>query len=295
MALWDRVAIVGSRGQLGTDLMAAFADLAPLALDRPAFDLENPASMAALLAQHRPTLVINTAAFHDVERCESEPALAFAVNALGVDALAEACRNAGAALMHVSTDYVFDGAARAPYPESAPPSPLSVYAISKVAGERLIARHGGTWFVVRTCGLYGVAGSRVKGTTFAETMLRKARAGEALRVVDDQTVAPSYTRDVAGAMRAIARSERPGIYHVTNAGACSWYEFAAEIFRQAGIAANLTPVSSAQFPTRARRPAYSLLANEGLHEIGYSMPTWQAGLRAYLQAKGLLGAPAPAS
>lgn len=291
MALLDRVAIVGSRGQLGVDLMAAFADRAPLALDRPAFDLERPESMGALLAAHRPTLVINTAAFHDVERCEVEPALAFAVNTLGVDALAAACRGVGAVLMHVSTDYVFDGAARMPYPESAPPTPLGAYAISKAAGERMIARHGDDWFVVRTCGLYGVAGSRVKRTTFAETMLRKARAGEEIRVVDDQTVAPSYTRHVAEGMRAIAQSERRGIYHVTNAGACTWYAFAAEIFRQAGIAARLSAVSSAEFPTRARRPAYSVLANEGLWAIGYAMPTWQQGLHAYLQAKGLLNAP----
>ncbi|TAM72850.1 dTDP-4-dehydrorhamnose reductase [bacterium] len=292
MALLDRVAVVGSRGQLGVDVMAAFADRAPLALDRPAFDLERPESMAALLAEHRPTLVINTAAFHDVERCETEPALAFAVNTLGADALAAACRDAGAALMHVSTDYVFDGAARTPYPESAPPAPLSAYAISKAAGERMIARHGDAWFVVRTCGLYGVAGSRVKGTTFAETMLRKARAGEHIRVVSDQTVAPSHTRDVAQGMRAIAESERFGIYHVTNAGACTWYEFAAEIFRQAGIAAHLSPISSTEFTTRARRPAYSVLANDGLRAIGYAMPTWQQGLHDYLLAKGLLTAPA---
>ena len=292
MALLDRVAIVGSRGQLGTDLMAAFADRAPLALDRPAFDLENPQSMAALLEEHRPTLVINTAAFHDVERCETEPARAFAVNALGVDALAAACRQTGAALMHVSTDYAFDGTARTPYPESAPPTPLSAYAISKVAGERMLARRGDAWFVVRTCGLYGVAGSRVKGTTFAETMLRKAHAGEHIRVVSDQTVAPSYTCDVAMGMRAIAQSERFGIYHVTNAGACTWYEFAAEIFRQTGIHAQLSAVSSAEFPTLARRPAYSVLANEGLRAIGYAMPTWQEGLHAYLLAKGLLATPA---
>ncbi len=292
MALLDRVAIVGSRGQLGVDLMAAFADRAPLVLDRPAFDLERSESMATLLAEHRPTLVINTAAFHDVERCEDEPALAFAVNTLGADALAAACRAVGAALMHVSTDYAFDGAAHAPYPESAPPSPLSAYAISKVAGERMIARHGDAWFVVRTCGLYGMAGSRVKGTTFAETMLRKARAGEHIRVVSDQTVAPSYTRDVARGMRAIAQSERFGIYHVTNAGACTWYEFAAEIFRQTGITAHLSAISSAELTTRARRPAYSVLANEGLRAIGYAMPAWQQGLRDYLLAKGLLTAPA---
>lgn len=288
MALLDRVAIVGSRGQLGVDLMSAFADVAPVALDRPLFDLEQPSSLLRVLASRRPTLVINTAAFHDVELCELQPSRAFAVNALGVDALAAACAALGAAFMHVSTDYVFDGAARAPYPESAPTAPLNAYGISKLAGEQLIARHGSRWFVVRTCGLYGVAGSRVKGTTFAETMLAKAAAGETISVVADQWVAPSYTRDVARAMRAVAESGRFGVYHVTNAGACTWHEFAAELFRQAGVGARLSETSSSAFFTYARRPAYSVLANEGLAAVGYAMPSWQDGLHDYLLAKGLL-------
>lgn len=288
MAVVDRVAVVGSRGQLGVDLMEAFADRSPVAFDRPYFDLEHPDSMTHALLDYRPTLVINTAAFHDVERCEYEPERAFAVNALGADALAGACAAVGAALMHVSTDYVFDGTARQPYAESAAPNPLSVYAISKVAGEQLIRRHGSSWFIVRTCGLYGVAGSRVKGTTFAETMLKKALAGEPVRVVGDQTVAPSFTRDVARGMRAVAESGRFGIYHVTNAGSCTWYEFAAEIFRQAGMQADLTEISSSAFYARARRPAYSVLAHDGLAAIGYTMPSWQEGLRDYLMAKRLL-------
>ncbi|MDE2571199.1 MAG: dTDP-4-dehydrorhamnose reductase [bacterium] len=294
MSLLDRVAIVGSRGQLGVDLMAAFADLLPLAFDRPAFDLTDTATMSAAISAARPTLVINTAAFHEVERCEAEPAPAFAVNALGVDALAGLCASVGAVLMHVSTDYVFDGASRVPYPESAPLSPLSAYGVSKAAGELLIARHGSRFFIVRTCGLYGVAGSRVKGTTFAETMLRKAASGEILHVVGDQTVAPSYTRDVARAMRAIAASGRFGIYHVTNAGSCTWHGFAAEILRRAGVDARLEEIGSAAFASRARRPAYSVLAHEGLQAIGYAMPSWQEGLHDYLLARGLLKPSAPA-
>ncbi|HVA36711.1 MAG TPA: dTDP-4-dehydrorhamnose reductase [Candidatus Dormibacteraeota bacterium] len=289
MSLLDRVAVVGSRGQLGIDVMEAFGDLRPVALNRPLFDLEVGSSLLGALEAHRPTLVINTAAFHDVEICEAQPARAFAVNALGVDALAASCAAVGAALMHVSTDYVFDGAVQEPYPEWAATAPLNAYAASKVAGEHLLRRHGPAWFVVRTCGLYGVAGSRVKGTTFAETMLRKAGAGETIRVVGDQHVAPSYTRDVARAMRAVAESGRFGTYHVTNAGSCTWFEFAAEIFRLAGLTGvRLEQVSSDAFFTYARRPAYSVLSHEGLEAIGYGMPPWQEGLRDYLMAKGLL-------
>ena len=264
-------------------MLRAFVDRHPIALDHDAVEIESAASIAAALRRVRPSLVINTAAFHNVDRCEAEPDRAFAVNALAVDRLAAACAAGGIALAHISTDYVFAGTATRPYSEEDAARPLNVYGASKLAGESLIARHGGQHFIVRTSGLYGRAGSSTKGYTFIERVLGQARSGQPVRVVTDVTSSPSYTLHVAQGIRRVIERGESGLYHVTNAGACSWYEFAQEAFTLAGIAHPIEPTTQAAFTSTVKRPAYSALAHGAAERLGIApMPDWRAGLRAYL-------------
>jgi len=283
---FSRVVIVGATGQLGSELMRALGDCEPLGPSRSELDLGRPEELGPALARLRPSLVINTAAFHQVDVCEVDPATSLAVNALGVDALAAAAASAGAAFAHVSTDYVFDGEKRSPYAETDAPRPLNVYGVSKLAGEFLAARHGPRCFVFRTSGLYGPTGVSNKGPVFVERMLRGAERGEPLRVVDDVTFSPSYAPHVAAAMRAVLGTERYGLYHLSDAGSCTWWEFAVAAIRLRGLEPRVEPVRSTRGPGAARRPAYSALGHDALLRGGFAeMPTWQEGVAAYLRAR----------
>jgi dTDP-4-dehydrorhamnose reductase len=242
------------------------------------------------LADLRPDVVLNTAASHRVDEIERDPAPAFRVNAVAVHHLARACARHGARLVHFSTDYVFGGDRPGPYAESAPAAPLSAYGTSKLAGEYLVRQASERHVVVRSSGLYGVAGSSGKGGNFVETMLRLAREGRPIRVVDDQVLAPTYTVDLADAVgRLLALDPPGGIYHLTNAGACSWLAFARRIFDLAGLAPDLGPTTSAEFGAPARRPANSVLLNTRAAALGLPpLRPWDDALRAYLAAKGHL-------
>ncbi len=285
--LLRRVVVIGASGQLGSDLMAAFADCGPVGVDHALVDIEHSAEVAAMLAHHRPSLVLNTAAYHNVDRCETHADRAFAVNTVAVDGLAALCEAAGIALAHISTDYVFDGRATEPYDEAARPAPLNVYGISKFAGELALAARTRRAFVFRTSGLYGVRGSSTKGHTFVERIREQALAGTPLRIVTDVTTTPSYTRDVAHKIREIVACGTFGTYHVTNGGSCTWYEFASEILTSLSIDAEIARTTSDAFPAFARRPVYSVLANDALERIGLSpVQSWQHGLRDYLKARG---------
>ena len=278
-----RIVVIGASGQLGSDLMLALAEYEPVGVDHQAVDIERPADIAATIADHRPDLVINTAAFHNVDLCEKHPDRAFAVNAVAVGELARQCAAAGIALLHVSTDYVFDGTATAPYTEDDCPRPLSAYGISKYAGELLVKRHLDQAYIVRTSGLYGIRGSSTKGYTFIDRILMQAREDKPIRVVTDITFSPSYTRHVAEAIRAIVERKAYGTYHVTNAGYCTWHDFATEILRQAKIDVPVARTTSAEFASVARRPPFSALADTALATLGpIRVPTWQAGITAYL-------------
>jgi dTDP-4-dehydrorhamnose reductase len=278
-----RIAVIGATGQLGSDLMRAFADVEPVGLDHAALDIEDTGSVARVLARLKPTLVINTAAFHNVERCETDAERAFAINAVAVGNLAAQCDEAGIPLAHISTDYVFDGRATEPYPEEAPTNPISVYGLSKLAGELLVSRRGPRHFIIRTSGLYGLRGSSTKGYTFIERMLTQAAASEKLSVVNDMTFSPSFALHVATAIRAIVERGTFGTFHVTNTGQCTWYEFASEIFRQQGLTPDITPVATEAFPTKARRPKFSALRHGAIERLGLPpLPPWQEGVRAYL-------------
>jgi len=283
-----RYAVLGAAGQLGRDLCPRLGgEVVPLARDRA--DLTRPDLLRATLTELRPDVVVNCAAYNFVDRAEDEPPDAFAVNAWGVRDLAGWCRNQGRLLVHFSTDYVFglDEARRTPWAETDAPGPVSVYGLSKLAGEYLVRSVCPSHLVVRTCGLYGVWGAGGKGGNFVETMLRLAAAGKPLRVVADQVCTPSYTADVADATVALLSAGRQGLYHVTNAGACSWHEFAWAIFERAGVAADLTAITSQVFGAPARRPAYSVLAPLALTAAGLApLRPWREALAAYLGERG---------
>jgi dTDP-4-dehydrorhamnose reductase len=282
-----RTLLLGARSQLGYDILRTWPAGTVTALGHADCDVTDPPAVQAAIAATRPDLVLNLAASHRVDEVERDPAEALRVNAYGAWVVARAAAAAGAAVLWVSTDYVFDGEARRPYPEDAPPRPLNAYGASKAAGERLVALANPQHYIVRSSGLYGVAGASGKGGNFVETMLRLARAGRPIRVVDDQVLAPTSTLDLAGALHAIAASARYGLWHVTNAGAVSWHEFAALIFALSGVRADLTPVSSAEYGAPARRPAYSVLDNSALRAAGLpALRPIAAALRAYLEEQG---------
>jgi dTDP-4-dehydrorhamnose reductase len=280
-----RVVLIGAAGQLGSDLVRTFdldGELVPLA--HADLDILDAARVASVLAGLRPTHVVNTAAYNRVDQAETEREAAFALNARAVGDLAAACERLGARLVHFSTDYVFDGRRATPYWETDPPNPLSVYAESKLVGEQLALARCERAHVFRVCGLFGVARSSGKGgTNFVETMLRLAAAGTPIRVVADQVLGPSYTLDLARKVwRVLPKAAHP-IYHLTNAGATSWYDFARRVFELAGVAADLTPVTAAEFGARARRPAYSVLGHGNLAALGEDdLRPWDRALAAYM-------------
>jgi dTDP-4-dehydrorhamnose reductase len=251
----------------------------------PAADLSQPASLRTMLDQIRPDVVVNCAAYNFVDKAESEPQEAFAVNAWGVRELARLCHERDCLLVHFSTDYVFglDSTRRQPWSECDAPGPVSVYGLSKLAGEYFVRALCPRHLVIRTCGLYGVWGSGGKGGNFIETMLRLAEQGKPLRVVNDQICTPSYTVDVAETTVALLGADRPGLYHVTNTGSCSWYELARAIFEIVKVEADLSPIPTSARSDPARRPAYSVLDHAELRSAGIASPRlWRDALTAYL-------------
>jgi len=282
-----KVMLIGATGQLGTDLGQVLTkqQIVLHAFAHPELDICDSSGLENAIASTKPNIVISTAAFHKVEVCEAEPATSFAVNGIGPLNLALACRRHDCALVHFSTDYVFDGLQSHPYTETDLPNPLNVYATSKLAGEHMVRSNWEKHFVVRTCGLYGVVGSAGKGGNFVETMLKKAAEGAALSVVNDQVLTPTFTGDLAEVVAKLIRTSTYGLYHISAEGQCSWYDFAKKIFELEGVAANLSPVASNQYPNPVRRPAYSVLSKQKLNELGLKMPPWEEGLRRYLLAR----------
>ncbi len=285
-----RVLVIGASGQLGRELVRALPPDVASPLDHAALDVRDAAAVAARLDAARPDVVVNAAADNRVDAAESDPSDAQAVNADAVGHLARAADRAGAFLVHMSTDYVFDGTAHEPYAEDAAPNPLGAYARSKLAGEHACAAHAPRHAIVRLAGLYAAGGSRGKGGSFVDKVLAQARRGDPLRVVDDQVTAPTWTRDVATALvrlvpRWLAGDAPPGVYHVSNGGACSWYGFACAALELAGVPAAVTPISTATLGAPAPRPAYSVLANTRLAALGEPpLRHWRDALAAYLES-----------
>lgn len=282
-----RIALIGADGQLGTDLLKALSGQDVVPLYYPAFDVTQSGPAGERLAAIGPEVVINTAAFHRVDECEDNPQAAFAVNAIAVRSLALACRAMGAALVHFSTDYVFDGSKGRPYVEEDAPNPLMVYGVSKLAGEILLRDTLDRHYLVRTCGLYGEAGCLEKGGHFVDMILRREAQGLPLRVVSDQRVTPTSTVELARAVAELIRTGRYGLYHMTNEGECSWYEFALAAFEIVGKSPRIEAVDSSAYGSKARRPLYSVLENRRAKDIGLSpFSPWRDALRDYLARKG---------
>jgi dTDP-4-dehydrorhamnose reductase len=276
--------LIGAGGQLGTELRQTFGDHDLVPLTHVDLELTDRAQVTRVLRTYRPALILNTAAYHRVDECEEFPERAFAVNALAVRDLAAAANAIGAVLVHFSTDYVFDGKQRRPYLESDPPGPLNVYATSKLAGEYFVRAALDHHLVIRTCGLYGLAGRHTKTGNFVETMLRLAAEGRQIRVVGDQIVTPTSAKELARKVRQLLESRAYGLYHITNNGACSWYQFAAAIFEMSGIRSNLSETTSAAYGARAVRPPYSVLENANLGRLGLDdLSPWNDALRRYLE------------
>jgi dTDP-4-dehydrorhamnose reductase len=279
-----KILLFGGSGQLGSQMCRLWSDLHVTAPSRSEIDVEDRAAVERAVAAADPDVVINCTAYNDVVRAESEPERAFAVNAFAVDSLSRICAGRDCTFVTFSTDYVFDGTQRRPYVEGDAPNPATGYGISKLAGELLTLRRASPAFVIRTCGVYGTRVSSSKGYTFIDRIIAQAKAGEPVRIVDDQVVSPTYAGDLAVAVRALLEANpEPGIYHAVNEGAVSWYEFACETLRQAGIEAAVTRISSREFGSAVRRPAYSALENAKLNAIGLSLPDWRSGIAAYLR------------
>ncbi|MEA3189446.1 MAG: dTDP-4-dehydrorhamnose reductase [Thermoplasmata archaeon] len=277
----ERIVVLGATGQLGTDVVQAARGrgLTVVGLATAGADVTRPESLAAAFAAHKPTLVVNCAAFHQVDKCEDDPAQAFAVNAVGALHAARAAKAAGARTVYVSTDYVFDGrkpVGSAYAPEDAP-GPLNVYGASKLAGEQLTRQADPAALVVRVASLFGKAGSRGKGGNFVENILRKAKAGEPVSVVADQWMSPTWTVDAAAQILDAALAGRTGTMHATSGGSCSWWAFAQEAVRAAGLEVVVKQGSVKDWPSKAQRPANSALA-------GGDDQGWVRAVKAYVRS-----------
>jgi dTDP-4-dehydrorhamnose reductase len=280
------VAVIGANGQLGTDIVGAFRQVneTPTELNHADLDICSLESIRTAFRSIRPSVVVNTAAMHHVENCETQPARAFEVNGQGAQNLAIAAREVDAKLVHISTDYVFDGSKKSPYVESDTVAPLNVYGKSKVAGEEFIQDTAEKYFIVRTSALYGKNPCRAKGgRNFVELMLKLASERDELRVVDDEIVSPTSTAELAKQIVELSRTACYGLYHATAEGSCSWYQFAKAIFEATNTKVNLKIANPNEFPAKVPRPKYSVLENDGLKKLGLnSLASWDSGLHTYL-------------
>ncbi len=285
-----KVLVIGASGQLGTDLCEALQDSELIPLTHKDIEISAMSSVKQVFNDYKPDIIVNTAAYVRVDDCEDEKDKAFQVNVLGARNVAVIAQELGVRLLHLSTDYVFGGEGEprtTPYTEFDTPVPLSIYGKSKLAGENLVRHFCFRHFIVRASALFGIAGSSGKGGNFVETMLRLAIERYELRVVNDQVFSPTYTRDLARKIAQLLDTEYYGIFHITNKGTCSWYEFTVEIYRLAGIKATVVPITSDQYPQKAQRPRYSVLDNYHLRLLGMNdMRAWQDALKDYLIARG---------
>jgi dTDP-4-dehydrorhamnose reductase len=285
-----RVAVIGSEGQLGSDLVQVLSlsdryEVVPFNHER--LDVRQRDQVAALVTHDRFDTVVNCAAYTRVDDCEDQPAEAFLVNAQGAFEVARACAGSGALCVHISTDYVFGGDKGSPYSENDLAQPLNVYGASKLAGELLVRQAAGRWLIVRISSVFGKRGSRGKGGNFIETILSKARSNGRIQVVNDIWMSPSYTLDTARLLEELIRQEATGVFHAANSGRCTWFDFAEQAVRMAGLTAEVEPVSSSLYPTKARRPRDSSLSVNYLEKtLGRSIRRWEEGLKDYLVEKG---------
>ncbi len=273
-----RVLLIGAHGMLGTDVLQEWTDddLIP-ATSRDA-DIRQPDQVEDLISRTRPEWIVLTAAYTDVDGSERDPDAAFAINAQGTENVARSAQKHGAKLLYVSTDYVFNGAGTRPYEPEDPIAPINVYGASKAGGEKAVRDHLKHWCIVRTSWLFGASGN-----SFPEKIVRAAETLPELSVVADQVGSPTFTRDLAQAIRSLVRADARGFVSVTNAGSCSWFDFASEILRQAGKSdISVKPIDTVQSARAAKRPHYSVLSPAALHALGIRMRHWHETIPPYL-------------
>ena len=275
-----KVLVTGAKGQLGRDLMNELErqGLEGIGVDVEEMDITDPEKCRSVIGRAGADAVIHCAAYTAVDAAEDQAELCRRINGEGTRNVAEACRDAGVKLMYISTDYVFDGEGTRPWEPDDERAPLNVYGQTKYEGELAIEELLDRYYIIRIAWVFGAAGKN-----FIKTMLRLGKEKGAVSVVDDQVGSPTYTYDLARLLVDMVQTEHYGRYHATNEGECSWYEFACEIFRQAGLKVQVTPVSSEAFAARAKRPANSRMSKEKLTEKGFvRLPDWQDALRRFL-------------
>lgn len=276
----NRVLLAGADGQLGTALRNRLGSRVAWAGGRAELDVTDQSAVGALVATVAPDVVVNASAYNKVDQAESEPGTALSVNAAGPAHLARAARAAGALMVHVSTDYVFDGERRSPYVEDDVPLPRGAYGVSKLAGEQMVRLLAGEHLVVRTSGVLGAGGSRGKGGSFVERILARARSGEPLRVVGDQVFSPTLATDLAEGIVDLLVVSARGTVHVTNQGECTWAELARRALAEAGLAPSVEEITTADLALAAARPAYSVLDGTRFASLtGRTLRPWEDGLR----------------
>jgi dTDP-4-dehydrorhamnose reductase len=279
-----KILLIGANGQLGTDLVKVLGQGSLVPLNQNEIDITDYSRTQSIVEPHQPDIIINTAAYHNVPLCEQNRETAFKVNAYAVENLARICQAKKIKLIHFSTDYVFDGKKTTPYNEDDTPNPLNVYAQSKLAGERFVQQMD-DYYLIRTAGLYGTAGCWGKGgTNFVENILRQAKTQKTLQVADNIITNPTYTYDLALKIKElIEQNYASGIYHITNSGQCSWYEFALEIASLNKLKVKIEPKQEQALQAGVKRPLYSVLTSKKLSPLRH----WKDALKDYLAERTL--------
>ncbi len=284
-----KAVVFGCRGQLGVELVRELAarGYSVQGFDRSAVDITAAPDVERTLAREDPAAVFNAAAYNQVDVAETEPLAAFQANAVAVRNLAMACRQIDAALIHFSTDYVFDGASTRPYVETDTPHPLGAYAVSKLAGELFAQAYLEDPLIIRTSGVFGPGGLKTARGNFVELMLRLARNGQTVRVVEDHVASPTYAPALAARAIDLYERDERGLFHIGGGAAISWFDYARIIFRVAGLNPELKPTNEREYRTAARRPKYSALSNAKMESAGIEpMPPLEEAVRQYLAARG---------
>src|SRR5215469_2954939 len=272
-----RILIIGSSGLLGSDLVEQWSDDEVISADLGDVDIRDIGLVRQFITQTRPDWVVLAAAYTDVDGSERNADQAFAVNGEGTRNVARIAKELGRKLLYVSTDYVFDGISRRPYEPDDPVHPLNVYGASKAAGENAIREESTHWLIARTSWLFGASRA-----SFPEKILRAASCQRQIKVVADQIGSPTFTRDLATAIRDLVRSDAQGILHITNSGSCSWFDFAKEVLLKAGPKTPILPITTAEADRLAKRPTYSVLSPVSLAVHGITLRSWQEAVDAYL-------------
>lgn len=284
----SKVLILGSGGQLGVELFREFSsrDYPVTGFQRNELDITDAAAVERTVAMLDPEIVINAAAYNQVDVAEKEPAAAYQVNALAVRNLAVACRQIDALLVHFSTDYVFDGTKGTPYVETDATHPLGAYAVSKLGGELYAQAYLDNPLIVRTSGVFGPGGLHTARGNFIELMLRLAKSGQTIRVVEDHVASPAYAPVLAARTADLVAKKARGVFHIGGGTPVSWFEYARTIFRLAGVDPELRPTNEREYRTAARRPKYSALSNAKMESLGIEpFPSLETAIKSYLQLR----------